>query len=79
MLDYTQMSDIKHHLMVHGTITSLEAIKEYGITRLSAVIYNLRHDEGMKITTTTQTAKARNGRPCNFAVYTLVKGDEANA
>ena len=27
------------------SITSLEAFKKFGITRLSAIIYRLRHDE----------------------------------
>ena len=34
---------IQLHLIEKGTITSWEAIKEYGATRLSAIIYNLRN------------------------------------
>ena len=37
------------HLMENGSITSWEAIKEYGATRLSAIIYVLRHKYGMNI------------------------------
>ena len=40
---------VQLHLIENGTITSWEAIKEYGATRLSAIIFRLRHDRGMKI------------------------------
>ena len=33
---------VEWHLIEKGSITSLEAIKEYGATRLSAIIFNLR-------------------------------------
>ena len=33
---------IQLHLIEKGSITSWEAIKEYGATRLSAIIFNLR-------------------------------------
>ena len=37
------------HLQKHGKINTMEAIKEYQATRLSAIIYNLRHSYKMKI------------------------------
>jgi len=37
-----QTDAVKWHLQKHGTLTSLEAIKHYGATRLSAIIYRLR-------------------------------------
>ena len=40
---------IQLHLIENGSITSWEAIKEYGATRLSAIIYNLRHKYEMNI------------------------------
>lgn len=40
---------IQMHLIEKGSITSWEAIKEYGATRLSAIIYNLRHHYNMNI------------------------------
>lgn len=33
---------VLEHLQQNGSITSWEAIKKYGATRLSAIIYNLR-------------------------------------
>ena len=44
---------IQLHLIEKGNITSWEAIKEYGATRLSAIIYNLRNKYGMNIITET--------------------------
>ena len=38
----THTDRIEQYFREHGSITSWEAIKEFGITRLSAVIYNLR-------------------------------------
>ena len=37
-----QADAILWHLKTYGTITSYEAIKEYGATRLSAIIFNHR-------------------------------------
>ena len=35
--------------MKHGSITSLEAFNKWTATRLSAIIYNLRHKRGFII------------------------------
>ena len=45
----SKQNAILMHLEEKGNITSWEAIKEYGATRLSAIIYNLRHKYGMDI------------------------------
>lgn len=37
-----QTDAVKWHLQEHGTLTSLEAIKHYGATRLSGIIHRLR-------------------------------------
>lgn len=63
---------IKIHLQKKGSITSWEAIKLYGCTRLSAKIYNLR-EEGFDIKTDYVTKKNRYGYPVTFANYILVK------
>ena len=55
-----------------GTITSMEAIRSYGITRLADRIFVLRKD-GWKIS--TKTIKS-NGK--SFAEYRLEKQDEQN-
>lgn len=45
----TKINSVLNHIENYGEITSWEAIKEYGATRLSAIIYVLRHKYGMDI------------------------------
>lgn len=45
----TQKELVLDHLKHYGKITTMEAIMRYGITRLSARIYDLRHDDGYVI------------------------------
>lgn len=58
------------HILTHGSISSLEAFTEYGITRLSAVIFKLRK-KGFLIKTETRTGKNRYGAKVSFAVYSM--------
>ena len=48
MAKTTKTQLVKSHLLERGKITSWEAIENYGATRLSAIIFNLR-DRGMPI------------------------------
>lgn len=66
----TKHAQVLNHLKEHGSITSWDAIRDYGATRLSAIIFNLRK-EGYNISTETVLAKDRNGNTCQFAKYTL--------
>ena len=61
---------ILRHLIDFGTITSWEAITEYGCTRLSHYIWLLRKD-GYKITSTDETFKNRYGEKAHFVRYRL--------
>lgn len=63
---------IRKHIVKKRSITSWEAIKLYGCTRLSAKIYDLRA-EGMNIKTDHITKKNRYGYPVTYANYILVK------
>lgn len=65
----SQREEVIRHLEDEGAITSWEAFMEYGITRLSAIIYILRHEEGMDIETETVTKKNRYNNPVSFAKY----------
>lgn len=38
----TKTDKILSHLKTHGSITSLDAFKQYNATRLSSIIFNLR-------------------------------------
>lgn len=40
----TKQKKIELHLIEEGSITSWEAIEQYGVTRLSAIIYNLKKE-----------------------------------
>ena len=68
----TQDEKVLRHLKQFGSITSWEAIMEYSITRLSAVIYNLKK-QGHFIESEMITAKNRFGENCTFAKYFLKK------
>lgn len=70
----TQEDRVLQHLQDFGTISSLEAFKDYGITRLSAKIFNLRA-LGYNITTHFVSSKNRYGDTTRYGVYTLVEGE----
>ena len=60
---------IQQHLIEHGSITSWEAIKLYGATRLSAIIYNLRYKRDMDIRNERQNFVDRFGTKSHYDVY----------
>ncbi len=68
----TQADIILEHLQ-SATITSIEAIERYGITRLAAVISQLRA-KGHKIVTRNKTVTTRYGKT-TVAVYELRDGE----
>ena len=67
----TQTADVLAHLKERGHITSLEAIKLFGATRLSAIIYRLRYRYGYDITTNMITVTNRRGKKVDVAQYEL--------
>ena len=66
----TQCERILRHLKDYGSITSLEAVTEYGIMRLASRINDLRA-QGIAIVSETKTGKNRYGETTHFAVYRL--------
>lgn len=56
------------HLQERGSITSWEAIKLYGATRLSAIIFNLK-EKGYIIITETEERIDRYGDKIRYARY----------
>ena len=68
--EITQYDRVLQHLKVKNKITSWESIMEYGVTRLSAVIYMLRKD-GYNISSEFKSAKNRYGDMVSFVEYTL--------
>lgn len=71
----TQLLKVKEHLLNNGSITSLDAFKQYGITRLAAIIYKLRAT--MPIKTISCTTKNRYGNCVNYAKYVLAWEEDA--
>ena len=69
----TKTKAVLLHLEQYGSITSWEAIKEYGATRLSAIIYNLRYKYGLNIETENVEFIDRYGTHSDYAKYILVK------
>lgn len=65
---------IIEYMKTHNGITSQDAFKYLGITRLSARIQELR-EAGYDITTVMIDGKNRYGEPVRFGLYKLV-GDK---
>lgn len=61
---------VLNHLKEYGSITSLEAIELYGVTRLSAIIFNLRK-QGLNIETIDLPFVDRFGNKSHYGKYIL--------
>lgn len=68
-LSQTQM--VLQHLVEHGSITSYEAFELYGATRLSAIIYELRHRHKKDIYSQPEVVTTRYGYKTQIAVYKM--------
>lgn len=65
-----QKQQVLDYMNRFGSISSMEAFQDLGITRLSAVIFNLRA-EGRKIKGVTEKSKNRLGKPTKYSRYSL--------
>ena len=65
------------YLTEFGSITSFEAIRELGDTRLSATIFNLRK-QGNPITDTWEEYINRYGEKVRYKKYILIDNDSEN-
>ena len=68
----SQSDAILWHLKTYGSITSYEAIKEYGATRLSSIIFKHRQN-GYDIDSISLKKKTRFGRSTTIAQYNYSK------
>lgn len=66
----TKTSMVLDHLKKHGSITSIEAIDNYGATRLSAIIFCLRK-KGYDIDTINMKGIDRYGNSMVYGKYVL--------
>lgn len=69
----TQCDRILRHLKDFGSISSLEAITEYGILRLASRISDLKR-RGYNIISETKTGKNRYNEATHYKVYKLADG-----
>lgn len=67
----SQNYQVLKHLLRYRTITSMEAIQGYSITRLSGRIYDLRNIYGVDIRGRIKTAKNKFGKNVYFTEYYL--------
>lgn len=68
----TQRMQIVEYMQTHDGITSLDAIREIGCTRLPARIQELRR-MGYDITGKMITVRNRHGSKCSVKLYALGK------
>lgn len=73
----TQCERIYRHLKDYGSITSLEAMQEYGIMRLASRISDMKKS-GVAIRTETVNGKNRYGEKTSFSRYFLSESREEN-
>lgn len=66
----TQCDRILRHLEDFGQITTMDAFHDYGITRLSGRIFDLRK-AGYDISSTTTEGLNRYGETTHFTTYSL--------
>lgn len=66
----TKTAKVLTHLKEHKSITSWEAIQLYGATRLSSIIFNLRH-KGYPIENTWLQGEDRYGNTIRYVMYEL--------
>ena len=72
----TKSEKVKRYMQEYGKINSWEAIKEFGATRLSAIIFNFRHKNNMNIVSQRRQFIDRYGDKSYFVDYILKQDDE---
>lgn len=66
----TQTERVLRHLQDYGSITQVEAIRDYGIMRLGARIWDLKR-QGHVISTERETGVNRYGEKTAYARYRM--------
>jgi hypothetical protein len=66
----TQSQRILRHLEDYGSITQMDAIRDYGIMRLASRVNDLRR-EGHPIITERVEGRNRYGERCHWARYRM--------
>ena len=69
----SQRDIVLSHMIDYGSITSIEAFSDYKITRISAVIFDLKHKDKINILMNREKINV-DGVQKSFGRYTLAKG-----
>ena len=72
MAKMTRCDRVLRHMKDYGSITSLEAMIEYGIMRLASRISDLK-GQGYAIVSERITGKNRYDEPTSYSVYRLAE------
>ena len=70
----TQTAKILEHIERYGSITPLDALKEYGCMRLASRVSDLKR-AGFQIVREMETSKNRDGEPVRYARYRFKEGN----
>lgn len=65
----TQKDKVKEYLLQGNSITPIDAFEMFGCFRLAAIIWSLKHDDGMKI----NTKFVSNKYGVKFGSYSLIE------
>ena len=65
-----QQAAVLDYIQKHGSITSMQAFEYLGVTRLSAVVYNLK-EKGYNIISEPEQVKTRYGATATISRYSL--------
>ena len=70
-----QSDRVLAYIKKYGSITTLEAFRDLGVTRLSARIYELNHHDGVEFIKSIETSKNRYGERVAYARYALKESE----
>lgn len=73
----SQKNMVLDYITEFGSITPLDAFRDLGITRLSAIVFRLK-DDGHDIDKAIEIGKNRFGNRTRYARYSFGKGEESN-
>lgn len=73
----TQCERVLRHMKDYGSITSAEAMTEYGIMRLASRISDLKK-LGFPIKKEMVSGKNRYGEPTSYARYSIITAGDAD-
>lgn len=70
MKKLTQCDKILAYIREHGSITPLDALREFNCMRLASRMSDLKA-RGYNVKSKMETAKNKNGEPVSYARYTI--------